>query len=347
MKNTLENLTMQNEFEALDVSIFKGVDFLYFSQLKYGEFKTLVSPKANMKEYYQCPASSPYITTYVLYSINFLKHQKVIEMTRKALNFLQEELEEPGVWRFYTRVNRKVRYCNGQFVRDKLGIIPDLDDTACASYALKDNQITFCDNSQIFLDFKNKQEIFYTWVLKNPKHQCEEDPTVYIPPYNNTCCGVNANILLYLRESADTKGICSYLNDIVANGKEMQHSAYFPSKIVLYYLLSRAYFNGAKSLEISIDLIVNRIVSSQGSNSYYREPLSTALAVCTLLNFGRFIPLIHDAISSIVSSQNINGSWARASLFIDSANYYGSEELTTAICVEALTKYFDYVIHYL
>ncbi|MEH1910887.1 MAG: hypothetical protein V7L05_15170 [Nostoc sp.] len=341
MQSNLDTSSVIDNINILDIAISNGIDFLYSNQLNCGEFKTLKSSTQQMNSCYHLHASSPYITTFVLYSLSFLSHSKVTEMTQKSLNFLIKELEEPGVWRFYSQNNRKIKYYNGRFLRDEVGIIPDLDDTACASYALKSNTINFSNNQAILLNQRNEEGIFYTWFLDDYQYELEQKSSVYLPPYNNICCGVNANILLLLGENEATKSVCHYLNNIVVNEQEKYHCAYFPNIFVFYYLLSRAYFNGVRSLNQAKNIIVDKIMSDQIKN-YLQVPLSNALAICTLFNFGYFTYQVNDWINRIIYKQKLNGSWSRYSFFIDAKDHYGSEELTTAICLEALTRYKQY-----
>jgi hypothetical protein len=322
---------------SLDIIVSRGINFLYSNQFLHGEFETLVSPDQNMNLSYECPVSSPYITTFILYSISFIRSQKVAAITHRALTFLIEEIEEPGVWSFYTKKNRKLKYHNGKFIKDKINISPDLDDTACVSYALKINKVLFKNNQLIFLNQRNQEGIFYTWLVENNINKSQ--PNLY----NDVCCGVNANILLYLGQNKFTNDVCSFLNKILKNEKEMSYSIYFPNRFVIYYLVSRAYFNGVYALKESKDIIINKILSRQEYDYEPQDNLSKAFAICTLLNFDYFSQKINVWMQCIIDTQKLNGSWEKASFFKDFRNYYGSEELSTAICLEAIARFSEYL----
>lgn len=316
-------------------AISNGVKFLYKSQLSYGEFQTLQSTNALMSQARVCWASSPYITTFVLYSLSFIKGYSIVEsMIEKSINFLQEEMEVPGVWRFYTKQNRKIEYINGSFRKVHLGIVPDFDDTACASYTLKSNGIHFPDNKALFYSNKSSEGVFLTWLLSDTSLIREKD---YCPPHNNVCCGVNANILLYLGDTRKTSKAVKYINNIITDDKQLDKSAYFPNPFVIYYLISRAYSSGLYSLEPAKKCIVEKIAGYLNDQEAL-DMITVVLAVASLLNFNQFKSEFSKWVDWIIKAQCSDGSWPAASFFIDTNNYYGSKELTTAIALEVVSK---------
>ena len=65
----------------VDNSINNAINFLYVSQLEYGEFKTYACKDKEMANCYF--DSSPFVTTFVLYSIKDIQNDKVESMTNK------------------------------------------------------------------------------------------------------------------------------------------------------------------------------------------------------------------------------------------------------------------------
>jgi hypothetical protein len=60
--------------------------------------------------------------------------------------------------------------------------------------------------------------------------------------------------------------------------------------------------------------------------------------VCSLVIFGnKDVTRLRDAARYLEEQQSANGSWRRVAMFCQPGRYYGSEELTTALCLEALT----------
>jgi hypothetical protein len=304
-------------------AIEKAVDFLYHHQLSHGEFKTYISLDPKLENQYMLD-STPFVTTLVLYSINFVDCPEVSEMTQKAMVFLLEEMKPPGVWRYWTsRARRKIR--------------PDLDDTSCASFALKKHHPHIDSNIGIILANRNEQGLFYTWINSR---------TVQ----NDVDSVVNANVLLYLGEREETKTICDYLNHIVLNDQEEGSYWYYLDHLALYYMMSRAYFNGVSSLRNARNALVNKITSQQQKGGLFGHELHTALAVCTLLNFEYDDSAVLDpAIDYILHRQQEDGAWSSAAFYTGPeppsphSYWFGSEELTTAFCIEALARYSTWI----
>ena len=69
--------------------------------------------------------SSPFVTSFVLYAFSHLDRASIGEMANKALAFLRAEMEFGGVWRYWS--SRQQKHAR---------LPPDLDDTSCISYAL-------------------------------------------------------------------------------------------------------------------------------------------------------------------------------------------------------------------
>ena len=140
--NQSKKLNLEKEIsfnQELNHSINLGIDFLYNAQLKDGEFSTYsCSEKEMINCYYD---SSPFVTTFVLYSINEINNSKTIEIKEKALNFLLNE-QENGLWSYWTKKNENKLYY-------------DLDDTSCSSFILKQNNIIFQDNIPLIKNNKN------------------------------------------------------------------------------------------------------------------------------------------------------------------------------------------------
>ena len=313
----------------IDVAISKALNFLTQNQLPYGEFRGYIAADESMEE--RCVFdSSPFITALILYCISFVGEPKVKEITQKAVQFLVEEKEIPGLWRFWASRNPKHKK-----------LPPDLDDTACIACVLKQYyspwlySFLFGSNKTIILNNRNEQGLFYTWIK--------------VPGYRNDIdSAVNANVLFYLGECEESKAVCDYLNHLVLGDREKESYPYYLSDLCLYYFMSRAYFHGVRSLKEAKDAVSNKTISLQQEDGSFGDDLRTALAVCTLLNYQYSDETTLDrAIKSIAEHQREDGAWSKIAMFTDyfwtrdtgETGYWGSEELTTAFCIEALAKY--------
>lgn len=292
-------------FSVISQSIENGIDFLYYSQLPTGEFKTWACDK-NDSCYYD---SSPFVTTFVLYSIKNIKDQRVETMTHKGIDFLLQEQLSGGIWSFWTKNNERK-------------IVPDLDDMSTISFCLKQNKMPFDNNIDTIKSKKNSNGLFVTWLSEtNAKNVVD--------------CVVNANVLLYLQENDIV--VCNYINDAII--RNIHCSRFYPDEISLYYMVSRAYVNNISCFVSVRDSIINRILNTQKPNGFFGNDMISALSICTLLNFNYTGENLNNAIRYLCEKQDVKGCWAKAYFFLGPAPYYGSEELTTALCIEALNKY--------
>jgi hypothetical protein len=106
----------------------------------------------------------------------------------------------------------------------------------------------------------------------------------------------------------------------------------------LYYAVSRAYAYGTSSLSRAREAIIEKVLQSSKADGSFGDELATACAVCSLANFEYDgVTTLRDAVHHLERQQRADGSWPRVAMFRGSNSYFGSEELTTALCLEALT----------
>lgn len=301
-------------------SIERAIGFLYQSQLPWGEFKTLACwNRFMLASFFD---SSPFVTSFVLYSLQGVKNEKVKKITEKAINFLLSEQEKGGIWRFWTKRNKK-------------RIPPDLDDTSAISFILKRHKVNFDDNRQLIINNRNKNDLFLTFIIN------ETEKYNFAGLINrfkdHICAGVNANVLLYLGQ--DDPAVCSYINQAIR--EDLPRALYYPNKLALFYLVSRAFKNKVTALGENKEFVINSILSYQKKPGVFGSDLGTALALNTLFNFSYLGRELDLGINYLAKRQLANGSWRKSFLFLGPFpyRYYGSEELTTALAIEAMKNY--------
>jgi hypothetical protein len=259
--------------------------------------------------------SSVFVTTFVLYGIARIDNPLVTTMTEKAISFLTDEMRGPGLFQYYTSKNTH-------------GLGFDLDDTACASVALHESHPLGAGGGNIehFLENRNEAGLFYTWIGD-------------AAPENDIDSVVNANVVFYLGDSDETKGACRYLIDTIESGRESDSYRYYLDDVILYYAVSRAYARGASLLGGAKEAIIEKVLLRSNDDGSFGDELSTACAVCSLVDFEyKGITTLRDAARYLEEHQSADGSWRRIAMFCQPGRYYGSEELTTVLCLEALTK---------
>jgi hypothetical protein len=292
-------------------SVRRGLRFLREHQLPYGEFRTYASPSIDMRV--TSFDSSVFVTTLVLYSIARIDCPCRTTMTNKAISFLSEEMRGLGLFQYYTSKNT-----------NSIGF--DLDDTACASVVLRRSHplVAGGRNVEYFLENRNEADLFYTWVGNTA-------------PENDIDSVVNANVVLYLGDRDETRSACRYLIDTIESGRESDSYHHYLDDMTLYYAVSRAYAHGASSLSGARAAIIQKVLERSKDNGSFGDELATACAVCSLANFKYDgFTRLRDAARFLEEQQGTNGSWRRVAMYFQPGRYYGSEELTTALCLEAL-----------
>lgn len=343
--NTLNNQSqaksfLPQPFNELEQSLVQAIEFLTDNQLEDGEFPTYSNDAQSETD------SSPFVTALVLYSLSFLAwdnfQNKVKSVTDQGLKFLVREMEQGGLWRYWSSKNKR-----------HAQIPPDLDDICCISHLLKLNNLSIPKNRSIILGNRDRVGLFYTWVVPRSlqslslniitigKALSHSDQLWQLTNKDDVCCVVNANVLLYLGETLQTEQSLEYVIDTVLSGKEEERSAFYNHKLSFYYMLSRAYFNGVTSLNVVKTPIITQIGNLQQADGSYGNELLTALAICTLINFNYVVPSLDKAIQFLLNAQQSDGSWPRIPMYggqLDK-NFFGSAALTTGFCIEALARY--------
>lgn len=340
---------MKIEAKKINSAIEKGLDFLHRNQLSSGEFKSYRSTHPTMAE--DCEFdSSPFPTSLIAYSLSFSKSSIAQEMIKRAIDFFLNEMERGSIWRYWTSTHPNHKH-----------IPPDLDDIVCISSILEQNKIDFDDNRKLILANRNGQGLFYTWLAPRFSfplslaywrvvglEALKPISLYYFWKLNESepkdvDCVVNANVLFYLGNSKETQSVIDYLISVIKNEKESCCDKWHLNRFNLYYALSKNYFAGIKDFEIVRKIIVTRIISATKADGIIGENiLETALAVCALLNFGDDSVEIGNAIRVLIESQMPVGAWQIFPIYYGGPKKYfgwGSKEITTGFCLEALTRY--------
>ncbi|HRH43243.1 MAG TPA: hypothetical protein PKY82_16545 [Pyrinomonadaceae bacterium] len=338
------------DLRKLNLVIEKGLNFLHQNQLASGEFKSFRSTHPTMAE--DCEFdSSPFPTALIAYSLSFSESLVAKELIKRAINFFLAEIERGSVWRYWTSIHP---YHNN--------IPPDLDDIACISSVLKQNNVQFADNLKLILANRNRDKLFYTWMVPRfafplsfaywrvVAREALKPISLYYfwklneSEPNDIDCVVNANVLFYLGKYKETQSVINYLIEIIKSEKEECCDKWHLSRFNLYYALSKNFFAGIDDFKIIRDALIERILSFAKSDGMIGENiLETALASCALLNFNDDSMELKNAINILINSQNKKGAWQIFPVYYGGPKKYfgwGSEELTTGFCLEALVRYF-------
>jgi len=341
------------ERNALLHAIEQGLHFLSSQQLESGEFHTLLGSRASLED--GVPDSSPFVTSLLAYSLR-AAGPPALPLIERALDFLSSEREAGGVWRYYSSQQFKHRR-----------VPPDLDDTACCSFALRVNGRAVPNNAWMLLANRDSTGRFGTWMIPtprtglrfrllrtwgdllamlrtpsppavhhhNPRFARPKDP-VHPDEFDAV---VNANVVLYLGDVPGTRAAVEELRRIVIEDRAGENSIYYPHELSLYYAIARAADNGVRAFDDLFANIADRVRAKVCVSDLELSPLTSALGAATLLSVAPSSPELAHCLRFIVDSQQANGAWRREAYYRGPAEFWGSDELTTGFALEALARY--------
>jgi hypothetical protein len=300
-------------------AIDRAVAFLERSQLPTGELRVFASDK---------PDPSIFPTALAAYSLSFTP--RAAKVRDRALDFLLAEMEPRGLWKHWPREHPYHHQ-----------LPPDLDDTSCASVALVRAGRSFPDNRALLLKNRNRRGLFRTWKLtlaqlRHPLISCAFFTKTSARPFDVDAV-VNANALHYL---GDIPEVTRYLVRVLRENGEAHCDKWYESPFAIWYFFSRALQRNAPEAG---ELIVKKITATKPAGA-----LDRALAICAL----RLWNQPADA-GPLLAQQLDSGAWPAAPLYHGGrarrrdgtfapphpdTPHWGSEELTTAFCIEALAR---------
>lgn len=207
----------------------------------------------------------------------------------------------------------------------------DLDDTFCAASALFLHDPSLIHEEMLvrlitILTLTEEAEggPYRTWIVDNDADNHWKDIDV----------AVNANVAFFLSlQNVRIPQLDAFLEEAIDN--EHFASPYYPSVYPLIYFLARAY-EGSKQ-----EILISYLLRTQHPNASWGTPLATALAVLALLEMNCHDTVAHNACYWL-AQQEKNGRWEREAMWVDRIvqgrpHYAGSETLTTAWCLRALS----------
>jgi hypothetical protein len=336
----------------LDESITKGVLYLEEHQYPSGEFCCYIAADDPMLGW--CIPESTVFATMVVASclLSLTEHQEVDSMVTKATDYIAGQMHKGGVWPVFSERHpwhHMVPY--------------DADSLAYASALMEARGVQYSKRSNVplLLANRNRQGLFYTWFVLRPGlninrthwrigfKEIKQPITSFFFWRVNECTradidlGINTNVLYHLGDTEHTQPIIEALLQVIAEGREDNCDKWYRNPYNIYYLLSRAYKRGVTSLEPVIKSIVERIqVGAHANGQIGKSILDTAFAITTLLNFGVDSLLTAKAVDFLMEQQGETGEWPRWLFYYGGPKLlqgWGSEELTTSFCLEALSTY--------
>lgn len=308
-------------------SIKHGVDYLATWQQKDGSYLSLSSP--NPKNFDKAlEYHSLFSTALILSCLNNLNENPEIKLIKKGCaDFLLSQKSKHWSFNYWARDSKEA----------KLKPYPDdLDDTFCALSALCGFDSNIVDGTAlanvVTLLTATEAKVggpYRSWLVPETAQQVWKDIDL----------AVNSNIAFFLSlNDINLPNLNHFIETNIEKGNF--ESVYYPSTYPVIYFISR-FYRGKHSGNIAKTLLAE-VRDNQKDN-----PLNTALAISSLLNFDTPISALESKIAHLIAGRN-QKLWRPYGFCIDPqivgvAHYSGSSALTTAFCLEALAKFLKVV----
>lgn len=337
-------------WEDMDSAIDRGIRFLEEHQLHNGEFMTYISADEKMLQW-AAPESTTYMTAVIGHCLLHVQQRPAVDrILLKSTAFLKYQAMRSGVWNFFTRFHWIFRLSP-----------PDADDTAIISSLLRSRNEPFVDNVAILLENRSGKGLFYTWFTIHPTFYNYSGAFWRLiarelkQPLKNLVFWmrddinrgdidpvVNANVIAYLGHTKDTERAINFIVDLIVNKAENNADNWYKNPFVFYYFIARLVPLNITPVVALKSVIEQRIVEEAKKDNYFFNcDLYMAMAASSLIMLGSKNELIKNIIQKIISLQAETGCWKRHAFFTIPTKkfFWGCEELTTALCIEALHLY--------
>ncbi|MCC7542871.1 MAG: hypothetical protein IT379_42035 [Deltaproteobacteria bacterium] len=282
------------------------------SRTPSGEVPCLVAEHPSLEG--AVPDSNYFAAAQALWSLAAV--EGAAPVVRRLIRFVESGALHTGAWRFWTPKTYRP-------------LDPDTDMTACAAAAIRAVGVSVPATTTEMLLAARSSERFVTWV-RGP-----DAP-------NDVCAVVNANVVWYLGQRAETAATLEWLLSLVMQPEASLPLGYYDTPLFLHHAVSRAYADGVTRLGAARAEMLSVVGALRHSGGAYGNPLETALALCTLANLGERDP---DTAEWLLGAQRADASWPEAAFWngpeqpAPRSLWWGSAELTTAVVLEALRPY--------
>jgi hypothetical protein len=338
--------------DAVQTAIDKGLDYLSQHQYPNGSFCCYIAADEPMLNW-AVPDSAVFPTLLIASSlIPLSKTAGAEQMLSKVSDYIYWQMHRGGVWPFFSNLHPLHK------------IVPyETDSLAYASSFMQDRGLQRPDHSNkpLLLANRHRKGLFYTWFIIHPRLHTNKTYwrltakrlmkpisnfffwRAYESAPDDVDLGVNANILAYLGDIPETATVIGELVRVILEGKEDDCDKWYRNPFTIYYFISRAYHRGVKKLEPVVIKIIDRIIATASNDGQLgKSILDTALGVTTLINLGFKSKELHQVVRFLIKNQESHGEWPRWLFFYGGPKLlqgWGSEELTTAVCLEAIARY--------
>ena len=266
----------------------------------------------------------PFVSALCVLALESSDEARAKAMCAATKAYLVDTIEYPGLWRYYRHLPQ------------------DLDSTSLCSLVIGTHPwILLGRNVPRILANRDGEGRFMTWMLE------EDEPNVVATFRIEADPVVNANVIAYLGDHAETRAAQRWLEALITEGSLEGSSKWYPDTVTIYYATSRAMIRARPALDRLRPILADRILGLRDDNGEFGDVLQTAQALSALYNIGSLERI--DAkrqAERFIGSQREDGSWPELLAFGDQSLKWGafgqighgSEAVTSAFCIEALER---------
>ena len=266
----------------------------------------------------------PFVSALCVLALESCGEPRAQAMCAATKAYLAETMEHPGLWRYYRHLPQ------------------DLDSTSLCSLVIGTHPwILLGRNVPRILANRDQDGRFMTWVL------AEDEPDVVSTFRIEADPVVNANVIAYLGDHAETTDAQRWLEALITEDSLEGSSKWYPDTVAIYYATTRAMIRARPALDRLRPMLADRILGLRDDNGEFGNVLQSAQAVSALYNIGSLGSI--DAkrqVERLISLQRQDGSWPELLAFGDQSLKWGtfgqighgSEAVTSAFCIEALER---------
>ncbi|MCY4505390.1 MAG: hypothetical protein OXG35_00300 [Acidobacteria bacterium] len=277
----------------------------------------------------------PFAAALGLLALDACDHPGTRALVARTREFIRSFMQYPGIWSYP-------------------GLPPSVDDTAICALAagphpwLRMGRLLGL-NLDVMLSHRDGDGRFLLWM-----------PGDDWPPGldNEVDAVVNANVLAYMGDHAETRAARRWLETVVADRREAEASPYYIEPVDLHFALARAgrfrdgIFSGLRPT------LASRILERLDDDGGFGDPMRTAQALSALdmIVFDLDAAMLAAIVRSLVEAQRRDGSWRPCLAWKEPPGWavwvaanegprhvrpprgFASEAMTTAFCIEALQR---------
>ena len=304
-------------------SIRRGLAFLESTLDQHGAWHCIRYNTAdpNIPRHFERP---PFVSALCVLALESSEEARARAMCAAARAYLVKTIEHPGLWRYYRHLPQ------------------DLDSTSLCSLVIGSHPwIALGRNVPRILANRDGEGRFATWMLE------EDEPNVVATFRIEADPVVNANVIAYLGDHAETKAAQRWLESLIAEDRLEGSSKWYPDTVAIYYAATRAMIRARPALDGLRPILADRILGLRDDDGEFGDVLRTAQAVSALYNIDSLERI--DAkrqVERFIGLQREDGSWPELLAFGDQSLKWGafgqighgSEAVTSAFCIEALER---------